>query len=115
MIKNFDDVQKLGKDNVELATKSFAAAQKGTQAIATEVQDYSKKALEAGSAYVEKLLGVKALDKAVEVQTDFAKSTYEGFVAHATKIGTMYTDLVKEAAKEAAKPFEAAFAKVQAK
>ncbi len=111
MIKNFDDVQKLGKDNVELATKSFAAAQKGTQAIATEVQDYSKKALEAGSAYVEKILGVKALDKAMEVQTEYAKAAYEGFVAHATKLGEMYTAM----GKEAAKPIEAVIAKVQAK
>ena len=111
MIKNFDDVQKLGKDNVELATKSFAAAQKGTQAIAAEVQDYSKKALEAGSAYVEKILGVKAVDKAVEVQTEYAKAAYEGFVAHATKLGEMYAAM----GKEAAKPFEAVITKAQTK
>lgn len=106
-----EDFSKLGKDNAELFTKSFAAHQKSAQAVATEVQDYSKKQLEAGSQFVEKLLGVKTLDKAVEIQTDFAKSAYEGFVAYATKVGEIYSG----AAKEAAKPFEAAFAKVQAK
>ena len=111
MIKNFEDFQKLGQTNADLFTKAFSASQKSAQAIATEVQDYSKKSFEAGSALVEKLLGVKALDKAIEVQTEFAKTSYEGLVAHVTKVGELVTD----AAKEAAKPLEAAFAKAQGK
>ena len=111
MIKNFEDFQKLGKDNAELVTKSFQSTQKSAQAVAAEVQDYTKKSIESGSAFFEKLFGVKSLDKAVEVQNEFAKSAYEGFVAHATKVGEIYAD----AAKEVAKPFEAAFAKVSAK
>lgn len=111
MFKNFEDFQKLGKDNADLVTKSVNASQKSAQAVAVEAQDYAKKSLEAGSQFVEKLFGVKSLDKAIELQNDFAKSSYEGFVAYATKLGEIYAD----AAKEAAKPFEAAFAKVQAK
>ena len=110
MFKNFEDFQKFGL-NTDAMTKSFAAGQKTAQAVATEYQDYAKKAIESGSALVEKLSGVKTLDKAVEIQTEFAKSAYEGFVAHATKIGELYTN----AAKEAAKPFEAAFTKLQTK
>ena len=45
--------------------------------------------------------------KAIEIQTDYAKSAYEGFVAQATKIGELYADL----AKETYKPFEAYVAK----
>lgn len=111
MFKSFEDVQKAGKDNVDLVVKSLGATQKSAQAIATEVQDYSKKSIDAGKDFVEKFFGVKSLDKALELQTAYAKSAYEGFVAHATKVGELYTDF----AKEAAKPFEASFAKVQAK
>ena len=57
---------------------------------------------------MEKLLGAKSLDKAIEIQTDYAKSAYEGFVAQATKIGELYADL----AKETYKPFEGYVAKV---
>ena len=57
---------------------------------------------------MEKLFGAKSLDKAIEIQTDYAKTAYEGFVAQATKIGELYSDL----AKEAYKPFEAFAAKV---
>ena len=55
--------------------------------------DYSKKSFEDGTKVMEKLLGAKSLDKAIEIQTDYAKSAYEGFVAQATKIGELYADL----------------------
>jgi hypothetical protein len=42
------------------------------------------------------------------VQTDYAKSSYESFVAEATKLGELYADL----AREAYKPFESQFGKV---
>ena len=109
MINGFDDIQKLGKDNVDIALKSADAVTKGFQAIAAETADYGKKSFEAGSSALEKLLGVKSLDKAIEVQTDYAKTAYEAFVAEATKIGALYSDL----AKEAYKPFEVALAKAK--
>jgi len=108
MMKNFDDLQKHGKDQMDVAMKSVGATTKSVQAIATEVTNYSKKSFEDGSAALEKLFGVKSLDKAIEVQTEYAKASYEGFVAQATKLGQLYTDL----AREAYKPFEGYLAKV---
>jgi hypothetical protein len=109
MIKNFEDLQQVGKENVDTALKSFGALSKGTQAIAVEVVDYSKKAFEDGTAAVEKLFGVKSLDKAVEVQTEYARSAYEGFVAKASRLGELYADL----ATEAYKPYETLLAKAK--
>jgi hypothetical protein len=102
MIKNFDDMQKISKDSMDATMKSFGSLSKTTQAIAAEVADYSKKSFEDGTKVVEKLFGARSLDKAIEIQTDYAKSAYEGFVAQATKIGELYADL----AKETYKPFE---------
>jgi len=107
MVKNFEDFQQVGKDNVDFALKSMGALSKGAQAIAVEVADYSKKAFEDSTAALEKLFGVKSIDKAIEVQTEYAKAAYEGFVAKASKIGELYADL----AKETYKPFESMMAK----
>ena len=109
MVKNFEDLQQVSKENVEIAMKSMGALSKGAQAIAVEVADYSKKAFEDGTAAMEKLFGVKSLDKAIEVQTEYAKASYEGFVAKASKIGELYADL----AKETYKPFESLMAKAK--
>ncbi len=106
---SFDDVQKFGRENVDLALKSFGSVSKGLQAIAVEVADYSKKSFEDGSALFEKVLGAKTIDKAIEVQSAFVKSSYEAYLARLTKIGELYADM----AKETYKPIEAAFAKVK--
>jgi hypothetical protein len=109
MVKNLEDLQQASKENVDLALKSMGALSKGTQAIAVEVADYSKKAFEDGTAALEKLFGVKSFEKAIELQTEYAKTAYEGFVAKASKIGELYADL----AKETYKPFESLVAKAK--
>jgi len=107
MMKNFEDFQKLGSDGMEVAMKQLGVVSKGFQAIASEVADYSKESFEATAAAAEKLLGVKSLEKAMEVQSDFVKTAYEGFVARSSKLGALYSDL----AKETYKPLEGYFAK----
>ncbi len=109
MVKNFEDLQQVGKENVDTALKSMGALSKASQAIAVEVADYSKKAFEDGTAALEKLFGVKSFEKAIEVQTEYAKIAYEGFVAKASKIGELYADL----AKETYKPFESMMTKAK--
>jgi hypothetical protein len=108
MVKSIDDMQQLGKDTMDATMKSFGAFSKSLQAIAVEMADFSKKVFEQGTAATEKLIGAKSLDKAIEVQSDYAKNAYESFVAEATKLGELYADL----AKEAYKPFETHFGKV---
>jgi phasin family protein len=102
-----EDMEKMGKKSVDMTLTSFGAWAKGAQAIAVEVVDYSKKSTEGCAAAWEKLMGAKSLEKAMEVQSEYLKSSYEDFVAEATKLGELYVDL----AKEAYKPFEGAFAR----
>lgn len=104
---NVDEFQKATKESVDTAMKQFGTISKGVQAIAVEVADYSKKSFEQGSATVEKILGAKTLDKAIELQSDYVKSAYEGYVAQMTKVGEMYADL----AKEIYKPYEGVLGK----
>jgi hypothetical protein len=70
--------------------RSFEGATKATQAIATEIADYSKRSFDQGTKTIENLLGARSLDKAFEVQTEYAKAAYEGYVSHATKLGQLY-------------------------
>lgn len=107
MMQGYEEFQKLGKENVDLTLKSFGTVSKGMQTIAMEMADYSKKSFEEGAATVEKLAAAKSLDKAIEIQSEYARSAYEGWIAQATRIGELYTDL----AKGAYKPFETAVSK----
>ena len=102
-----EDIQQYGKEHLETVVASATTLQNGIQTIATAYGDYTKKSFEDTRSYVEKLSGVKSLDKAIEVQTEFAKSAYETFVAESQKIAGLYTDL----AKQTFKPFEGMVAK----
>jgi hypothetical protein len=106
MIK-VEDIQQYGKEHLETVVASATTVQNGLQAIASAYGDYTKKSFEDTKSFVEKLSGVKSLDKAIEVQTEFAKSAYGTFVAESQKIAGLYTDL----AKQTFKPFEGLVAK----
>ncbi|OCJ06216.1 phasin family protein [Agrobacterium sp. 13-626] len=99
---NFDEANKKGKEAIDTALKNYTDVNKGFQAIAAETAEYSKKSFQDGVSHFETLAGVKSFEAAFELQTSFVKSSYESFVAEATKLGEMYADL----AKSAYKPFE---------
>ena len=106
MVK-IEDIQQYGKEHLETVVASATTLQNGIQAIASAYGDYTKKSFEDTKSFVEKLSGVKSLDKAIEAQTEFAKSAYESFVAESQKIAGLYTDL----AKQTLKPIEGMVAK----
>ena len=102
-----EDIQNYGKEHLETVAASASNMQSGVQAIATAYGDYAKKSFEDTKSFVEQLSGVKSLDKALEAQTEYARSAYETFVAESQKIAGLYTDL----AKQTVKPFEGLAAK----
>ena len=102
-----EQMQKLGKDSMDMAMASFGAWTKNAQTIASEFADYSKKSFEDSRAAWERLMEAKSLETAMEVQSEYLKASYEDFVAQSTKLGELYADF----AKEAYKPFEGALAK----
>ena len=97
MMNNFDQFQKLGQENLDRAMRMFGDWNKGWQAIAAEMSDYSKRSFEQGTATVEKLLAAKSLEQAMEIQTSYARRAYEDYVQQLTKLGGMYGDLAREA------------------
>ena len=66
------------------------------QTIAMAYGEYTKKSFEQTKAFVEKLAGVRSLDKAIEIQTEFAKQAYETFVHESQKIRELYSGLARQ-------------------
>jgi hypothetical protein len=100
--------QQDSKEQIGTQTASASTFPGGFQAIATAYGDYTKKSFDDTKSFVEKLSGVKSFEKAIEIQTEFAKTAYETFVTESQKIGAMYGDL----AKQSYKPFGGFVAKM---
>ena len=107
MLEKIEEIQKMTKTNLDGTMKSFGVLSASAQAITTEMTDYAKRSYENSTKAMEKLFGVKSLDKVIEVQSEYAKAVYEDYTTQASKLGKLYTDL----AKEAFKPYEGLAAK----
>jgi hypothetical protein len=74
----------------------------GFQTIANAYRDYTRRSLEQTIFFAEKLAAVRTFDKAIEVQSEFAKEACETFVADSQRIWRLYSEL----ARQVLRPFE---------
>ena len=102
-----EEFQRASKGGFDAAVRSFGEVNKGLQAIAAEVTDYSKKSFEDGTRAFEQLLRAKSYEQVIEVQSQYARMAYEAYVAELSKLGEMYAGLTRNASK----PVEQAVAK----
>ena len=81
------------------------------QTIADAYRDYTRKSFEEFGSFVEQLSGVRSLDKAMTVQSEFVKRAYETSVAESQKICELHNRL----AKQTLDPFKGLTSKAPAK
>jgi hypothetical protein len=93
---NIYDFQKLGTEQLASNTTAASSFLDTVQAIAAEAGNYSRRSLENRFTFVAKLLGAKSFDSVIQIHSEYAKTSYEGFAAQAKKMGELYSDLAKE-------------------
>jgi phasin family protein len=89
-------------DASPLATASIDAFVNGFQTIANAYMDYARRSIEETFSFVERLAVVRSPDKAVELQSEFAKQACGTFLADSQKIWRLYGEL----ARQVFRPFE---------
>jgi hypothetical protein len=66
------------------------------QTIANAYRDYTRKSFEAFGSYVEQLSGARSFDRAMSVQREFMKRSYETSVAETQKICELHARLARQ-------------------
>jgi phasin family protein len=66
------------------------------QTIANAYGDYTRKSLEETRSFVEQLTGARSLDKAIEIQAEFAKHACATFLADSQRIWELYSELTRQ-------------------
>jgi phasin family protein len=105
MTKGIENASSFGQENVEAVVTSSKIAAKAAENMGAEIAAYSKKAYEDSMAVAKELTACKSVTEFFEKQTEFGKTSIEGFVAEATKLNEMYA----AAAKETFAPLNARF------
>jgi len=80
----------------------------GIQAIANAYADYTKQSHQESRFFVERLMGVRSFDQAIEVQTEFARQAYANLMAESQNICALYSEL----ARQIFRPWESLLAKM---
>ncbi len=86
-----------GKQNVEAWVASAAVAQKGFEALSARSVAFQKDAMEKHVAAAKSLMTSKSVQEFVEKQNDYAKSSFEAYVAELTSFSDLMSNLTKEA------------------
>ena len=105
MSKGFEEASQFGQENVEAMVATSKALAKAAEEMNAEIVAFSKKSYEDGMAAAKEMTAVKSVSEFFEMQTSFAKTAFEGYVAQATKLNEMYS----AAAKTAFEPMNARF------
>ena len=96
---NVEQFHQKAKEQSDAVMTSANAVAASVQAIAAAHADYTKKALKDGSEFITKLAGLQALGDAAALQSEYAKTSYDAFVAETKKITGLYADLAKQACR----------------
>jgi phasin family protein len=95
-VKNYDVFLGFLKDTVEACVKAANVAGKGAETLHNEIYTYSKSAIEGGIANAKALMASKSAHEAFELQTGYAKTAFDSYVAELTKISEMFVATSKE-------------------
>jgi phasin family protein len=103
-----------GKQNVEAWLASASAAQKGLETISARTVAFSKTALENHVAATKSLMTSKSVQEYMEKQNDYAKSSFEAYVAELTSLSDLFSGVAKEVTQPINERISAAGQLVQA-
>jgi hypothetical protein len=65
-------------------------------AIAVAYGDYARRSFQENRSFVERLMGLRSFEQAIEIQTEFARAAYANFVAESQKICELYGELARQ-------------------
>ena len=85
-LASLNEVNAHSKKNLEAVIASVTASTKGAEALGAQAMAYSKKAVESQVAAAKSLSGAKSIQEVVELQTTFAKSALEAYMAEFSKM-----------------------------
>ncbi len=102
------------KKNLEAVIASVTAATKGAEALGAQAMAYSKTSFEANVAAAKSLTSAKSVQEVVELQTSFAKSALETYMAEVGKMSEIVSASVKDSMKPLNERVTAAVERLQA-
>ena len=102
-LASLNEVNALSKGNVEAVVESLTAATKGAETVGAQALAFSKKNWEEAVTAAKTLSGAKSVQEVIELQSKYAKSSMEAYVAEMN----LLTETMSASFKDTFKPINA--------
>jgi phasin family protein len=97
--KTYEDISKFSKENLDAYVAAGTTVAKGFETIGRAWVSFAQETFDASAQVAKALLTAKTLREAVDVQTDFAKTTFDKLVSEGTKVSEISVKVTNEAAE----------------
>jgi phasin family protein len=94
-----NEANTLSKKNLEAVVASVTAATKGAEALGAQAMAYSKNAFDNNVNAARAFAGAKSVQEVLELQTAFAKSAMETYMAEVARMSETVSASVKDSVK----------------
>ena len=109
-----NEMNTYSKKNLEAVVASVTAATKGAEALGAQAMAFSKKSFEDQVVAAKSLASAKSVQEVVELQTAFAKTALEAYMAEVGKMSETVSASVKDSMKPLNERVTAVVEKLQA-
>ncbi len=99
-LANLNELNAHSKKNLEAMVASATAATKGAESLGAQAMAFSKSAIERQVEAAKALTGARSVQEAVELQTAYAKSAIETYMAELNRA----TEIVSATVKDSLRP-----------
>lgn len=109
--KNYDELADFNKESIEAVIASSNVVAKGVEVLGQEIVSYAQQAAEKNIETAKKLFAVKNVQDALDLQAEWAKSAFDGFMAESAKLQDMSVQMSTKASEPISKQVNAAVEK----
>ena len=97
LFTGYAELTDLGRENFAAVLRANAAFTEGMEAIGKEVMAYARNSLETAAGAATALLAAQTLEDVVQLNSDFAKASFDRMIAGSTKLSEMGVKVANEA------------------
>lgn len=97
ILKSYDEMTAFNKQNVDAVIQSGTIVAKGVENLGKAVASFTQSSIEQSVATGKALLTVKSVRDLVDLQSAFAKSAFDTFMAESTRMSEMSVKVANEA------------------
>ena len=95
--KGYDQYASVAKGHYDAVAKSFDILHKGFEDVSKAWYAYTRTSVDAGVDFSKKVMGAKSVNEVVDLQNEYAKTSFDSFVAESTKLSEMTVKTANEA------------------